>query len=222
MSTWKISSASNQVLVEFAEIGILSLRHFDLQEVSTGVPTQARLKGVSGFIDIAFQGTSSTIEWMIFLPPSCLPQWWVPCDHQSVGGFTAGVEWTQGTVAWTWFGWHLSAGGACQKDDEISLKYKRLTKSTSHVRKNTKKYENLWVLNILEVMSTPHGLTPHLLGTECPCGCPAAGFSRGGSRLCWLFWTFLDGDFGPSRNTAEYIEYIHVYVCRMDVLQALV
>ena len=39
-STWKISSNSNQVLVEFAEIGILSLRHFDLQEVSTGVPTQ--------------------------------------------------------------------------------------------------------------------------------------------------------------------------------------
>eukprot|EP00434_Breviolum_minutum_P032564 symbB.v1.2.028802.t1/scaffold3088.1/size63905/2 len=33
-------SDSNQVLVEFAEIGILSLRHFDLQEVSTGVPTQ--------------------------------------------------------------------------------------------------------------------------------------------------------------------------------------
>ena len=30
----------HEVLVEFAEIGILSLRHFDLQEVSTGVPTQ--------------------------------------------------------------------------------------------------------------------------------------------------------------------------------------
>ena len=38
-------SDSNQVLVEFAEIGILSLRHFDLQEVSTGVPTQARFEG---------------------------------------------------------------------------------------------------------------------------------------------------------------------------------
>ncbi len=136
-SMWTSGKLSDsKVLVEFAEIGILSLRHFDLQEVSTGVPTQAQLEGFESwwyvwwhdwYIDIPSRELiyipyqPALFESMIFPFP-----WWNKISIDilvSTLGYTLtwlihfidetckGVEWTQGAVAWTWFGWHLPTGG---------------------------------------------------------------------------------------------------------------